>query len=91
MADLKRPSGQNILPRRQREETAVRIPNYTSDTELGLTVVLLLLAGGAMWLYNAWRMGRWGKSAGRVDPWLVGLGILLGIALAALAASLTNF
>ena len=67
------------------------IPNYTSDTELGLTVVLLLLAAGAMWLYNAWRMGRMGKSAGRVDPWLVGLGILLGIALAALAASLTNF
>ena len=61
----------------------VRGPHNLSDSSIGLLVVLLLVAGGLMWLYNAWRLGRlpW-KPKGPPNARLVCLVILAGIILA---------
>ena len=58
------------------------IPNIHSDADLGLLVILLAVAGGAVWLYNAWRLGRlpW-KPKGPPNAKLVCAVILLGIIL----------
>lgn len=67
------------------------IPHTLSDARLGLLVVLLAVAGGAMWLYNAWRLGKlpW-KPKGPANAKLVCAVILLGIILVpALAVLLT--
>lgn len=62
----------------------MRFPHNISDSSLGLLVVLLLIAGGLIWLYNAWRLGRlpW-KPKGPPNPRLVCLAILAGILLSA--------
>ena len=67
------------------------IPHTLSDARLGLWVVLPAVAGGAMWLYNAWRLGKlpW-KPKGPANAKLVCAVILLGIILVpALAVVLT--
>ena len=67
------------------------IPHTLSDARLGLLVILLIVAGGAIWLYNAYRLGRlpW-KPKGHANAKLVCAVILLGIILVpALAVLLT--
>ena len=67
------------------------IPHTLSDAHLGLLLILLIVAGGAIWLHNAWRLGRlpW-KPKGPANPKLVCAVILLGILLVpALAHLLT--
>ena len=65
------------------------IPNIHSDADLGLLVILLAVAGGAIWLYNAWRLGRlpW-KPKGPPNAKLVCAVILLGIILVPVLAHL---
>ena len=69
----------------------VRGPHNLSDSSFGLLVVLLLAAGGLMWLYNAWRLGRlpW-KPKGPPNPRLVCLVILAGIVLMGVLAFLVD-
>ena len=58
----------------------MRFPYSLSDSSVGLLVILLLIAGGLMWIYNAWRLGRlpW-KPKGAPNPKLVCAVILTGI------------
>ena len=65
------------------------IPHTLSDARLGLLVVLLIVAGGAIWLYNAYRLGRlpW-KPKGPANAKLVCAVILLGIILVPVLAHL---
>lgn len=65
------------------------IPHTLSDARLGLLVILLAVAGGAMWLYNAWRLGKlpW-KPKGPANAKLVCAVILLGIILVPVLAHL---
>ena len=65
------------------------IPHTLSDARLGLLVILLIVAGGAMWLYNAWRLGKlpW-KPKGPANAKLVCAVILLGIILVPVLAHL---
>ena len=64
-------------------------PHTLSDARLGLLVVLLAVAGGAIWLYNAYRLGRlpW-KPKGPANAKLVCAVILLGILLVPVLAHL---
>ena len=65
------------------------IPHTLSDAQLGLLVILLIVAGGAIWLYNAYRLGRlpW-KPKGPANAKLVCAVILLGILLVPVLAHL---
>ena len=65
------------------------IPHTFSDAQLGLLVVLLIVAGGAIWLYNAYRLGwlPW-KPKGPANAKLVCAVILLGIILVPVLAHL---
>jgi len=65
------------------------VPHTLSDARLGLLVILLAVAGGAMWLYNAYRLGRlpW-KPKGPANAKLVCAVILLGIILVPVLAVL---
>lgn len=65
------------------------VPHTLSDARLGLLVILLAAAGGAAWLYNAWRLGRlpW-KPKGPANAKLVCAVILLGILLVPVLAHL---
>jgi len=65
------------------------VPHTLSDARLGLLVILLIVAGGAMWLYNAYRLGRlpW-KPKGPPNAKLVCAVILLGILLVPVLARL---
>lgn len=65
------------------------IPHTLSDARLGLLVILLAVAGGAMWLYNAYRLGRlpW-KPKGPANARVVCAVILLGIILVPVVAVL---
>ena len=65
------------------------IPHTLSDARLGLLVILLAVAGGAIWLYNAYRLGRlpW-KPKGPANAKLVCAVILLGIILVPVLAHL---
>ena len=65
------------------------VPHTLSDARLGLLVILLIVAGGAMWLYNAYRLGRlpW-KPKGPPNAKLVCAVILLGILLVPVLAHL---
>jgi len=65
------------------------IPHTLTDARLGLLVILLIVAGGAMWLYNAYRLGRlpW-KPKGPANAKLVCAVILLGIILVPVLAVL---
>ena len=65
------------------------VPHTLSDARLGLLVILLIVAGGAMWLYNAYRLGRlpW-KPKGPPNAKLVCAVILLGIILVPVLAVL---
>lgn len=67
------------------------VPHNLSDARLGLLVILLIAAGGAIWLYNAWRLGRlpW-KPKGKANPRLVSLVIVLGVVLAMVLAALVD-
>ena len=65
------------------------VPHTLSDARLGLLVILLIVVGGAMWLYNAYRLGRlpW-KPKGPANAKLVCAVILLGIILVPVLAVL---
>ena len=67
------------------------IPHTLSDARLGLLVVLLAVAGGAIWLYNAYRLGRlpW-KPKGPANAKLVCAVILLGIILVVVLGALVG-
>ena len=67
------------------------IPHSLSDARLGLLVILLIVAGGAMWLYNAWRLGKlpW-KPKGPANAKLVCAVILLGIILVVVLGALVG-
>ena len=67
------------------------IPHTLSDARLGLLVVLLIVAGGAIWLYNAYRLGRlpW-KPKGPANAKLVCAVILLGIILVVVLGALVG-
>ena len=69
----------------------MRVPHPLSDASLGLLVVLLAVAGGAMWLYNAWRLGKlpW-KPKGPPNARLVCAMIPLGLALMIVLAVLVD-
>ena len=69
----------------------VRGPHNLSDSSFGLLVVLLAVAGGLMWLYNAWRLGRlpW-KPKGPPNARFVCLVILAGILLTMVLAFLVD-
>ena len=58
----------------------MRVPHNISDSNFGLLVVLLAVAGGLISLYNAWRMGKlpW-KPKGPPNAKLVCAVILLGL------------
>ena len=60
----------------------MRYPHSLSDSSFGLLVVLLAVAGGLIWLYNAWRLGGlpW-KPKGPPNPRLVCLVIVAGFIL----------
>ena len=60
-----------------------------SKQVIGALIVLLVIAGGAMWLYNAYRLGRlpW-KPKGPANARLVCAVILLGIILVPVLAVL---
>lgn len=60
----------------------MRYPHSLSDSSFGLLVVLLAVAGGLIWLYNAWRLGRlpW-KPKGPPNPKLVCIVIVAGVIL----------
>ena len=65
----------------------MRVPHSLSDSSLGLLVVLLAAAGGLIWLYNAYRMGRLKrKPKGPANPRLVCLVIVAGVLLAMVPA-----
>lgn len=65
------------------------IPHTLSDARLGLLVILLAVACGLIWLYNAWRMYKlpW-KPKGPANARLVCAVILLGIILVPVLAHL---
>ena len=65
------------------------VPHTLSDARLGLLVILLIAAGGAIWLYNAWRLGKlpW-KPRGPANAKAVCAVILLGIILVPVLAYL---
>ena len=65
------------------------LPHHLSDAEIGLLVILLVVAGGAICLYNAYRLGRlpW-KPKGPANAKLVCAVILLGILLVPVLAIL---
>lgn len=67
------------------------VPHTLSDARLGLLVILLIAAGGAIWLYNAWRLGKlpW-KPMGAPNARLVCLVVFLGIVLAWVLAALVG-
>ena len=67
------------------------IPHTLSDARLGLLVILLIVAGGAIWLYNAYRLGRlpW-KPKGPANAKLVCAVILLGIILVVVLGALVG-
>ena len=69
----------------------MRYPHSLSDSGLGLLVVLLAVAGGLIWLYNAWRLGRlpW-KPKGPPNAKLVCLVIALGFVLVMALAFLVD-
>ena len=69
----------------------MRFPHNISDNSFGLLVVLLAAAGGLIWFYNAYRMGRLKrKPKGPANPRLVCLVILAGILLAMVLAFLVG-
>lgn len=59
------------------------VPHTLSDARLGLLVILLIVAGGLITLYNAYRMYRlpW-KPKGPANPRRVTLVVALGLILA---------
>ena len=62
-------------------------PHTLSDSSLGLLVVLLAVAGGAVWLYNAWRLGKlpWkpkGPPNARLVCAMIPVGLVLVVVLA---------
>lgn len=59
------------------------VPHTLSDARLGLLVLLLVVAGGLICLYNAYRMYRlpW-KPKGPANPRRVTLVVALGLILA---------
>ena len=63
------------------------IPHTLSDARLGLLVILLAVACGLIWLYNAWRMYKlpW-KPKGPANAKAVCAVVLLGIVLAGVLA-----
>jgi len=65
------------------------VPHTLSDARLGLLVILLIVAGGLIWFYNAYRLGRlpW-KPKGPANARLVCAVILLGILLVPVLAIL---
>jgi len=65
------------------------VPHTLSDARLGLLVILLAVAGGLIWLYNAYRMYKlpW-KPKGPANAKLVCAVILLGIILVPVLALL---
>lgn len=67
------------------------IPHTFSDAQLGMLVILLAVAGGAIWLYNAYRLGRlpW-KPKGPANAKLVCAVILLGIILVVVLGALVG-
>ena len=63
------------------------VPHTLSDSSLGLLVVLLAVAGGAVWLYNAWRLGKlpWkpkGPPNARLVCAMIPVGLVLVVVLA---------
>jgi len=63
----------------------LRFPHNLSDSQIDLMLLIVLpVMGGAIWLYNAYRMGKlkW-KPKGAASPLLVSLAVLAGIVLGA--------